>query len=130
MSGLDSIGLCGESSGLQADAPSPFCFRASPPEPLISQRPTWNIGPLIVAWEVIPALGQPKPAPISGLFQLSLSPLAFACLLPPRWYLFQPTLLISGQHGDPGGVPSLWVPVMQHQPLSEPLIPPPSTTSL
>ena len=33
----------------------------------------------------------------------SCSSPVLACLLPPRWYLFQPTQLISGQYGDPEG---------------------------
>ena len=34
---------------------------------------------------------------------LSCSSPVLACLLPLCWYLFQPTQLISGQHGDPEG---------------------------
>ena len=123
MFGLDSTRLCRESPGLQTDAPSTSHFLTSTSEPLIFQCPAWKIVPLLAAWEGVLALDLPKPCAQTCLPALC-SP---SCILLSS---ASTVVIYFSQHCSSldstetlRGLPSLWVPVVQHRPLSTPLTP-------
>lgn len=99
MLALDGTRVCGEVLGSKK---MHFHLLASGPHrtlnPCSPGAPPGGLSPPLATWEGVPAPDQPKPCAQTCL---RAAPPVLACLLPPRWYLFQLTQLILGQHRDP-----------------------------